>query len=132
MMQTNIVTVQPHSHFPFSSAVIYDGLVYVSGQVGFKAGTTELVAGNFAAQCRQTFLNIDQILAAAGTSRGCLLRCNFYLRNCRRDFDAMNAAYVGWIGQHRPARTTIGATFARLGILVEMDCIAALPAQKAG
>ena len=44
------------------------------------------------------------------------------------DFEAMNAAYVEKMGDHRPARTTIqAAALPGVGLRVEIDCIAYIP-----
>ena len=123
----NIAYVRPSTFVPLSQATVHGGLVYVSGQVGFRPGTTELVSADVAEQCRQVFGHIDDILGQAGTSRRRIVRCGVFLRDVARDFAAMNACYTEWLGDHRPARTTVGAEFALPGILVEVDCIAALP-----
>lgn len=110
---------------PLSGAVVHNGVVYVSGQVGFKPGTTEVDA-DICKQCNQTMTNLDSILAESGTSNQQIIRCGVYLPHLDRDFAAMNECYVRWLGDHRPARSTIGAQLARPDLLVEIDCIAAL------
>lgn len=111
---------------PLSPAVVHDGVAYLSGQVGFKPGTTELAGDDVASQARQTMANLDAVLAQAGTSRERILRCGVYLKDIGRDFAALNACYIEWLGDHRPARSTIEAGMARADILVEIDCIAAV------
>ena len=123
----NIAYVRPSTFVPLSHATVYGGLVHVSGQVGFRPGTSELVSPDVAEQCRQVFHHIDDILGEAGTSRRRIVKCGIFLKNVERDFAIMNACYSEWLGDHRPARTTVGAEFALPGILVEVDCIAALP-----
>ena len=124
---SGIRLVNPSEHFPFSHATVHNGLVYVSGQVGFRPGTTQVVSDDIGAQCRQTFAHIDAVLTAAGTSKERIVRCGVYLRHIERDFAAFNACYAAWLGAHRPARSAIQAAFALSEILVEVDCIAALP-----
>jgi 2-iminobutanoate/2-iminopropanoate deaminase len=123
----SIKYIRASSMVPLSHAVVHGGLVHVSGQVGFRPGTAELVSAEIAGQCRQAFAHIDSILEEAGTSRDRILRCGIFLKDVGRDFAAMNACYAEWLGSHRPARTTVGADFALPGILVEVDCVAALP-----
>lgn len=123
---SDIRTIRPAKHAPFASAAIHNGVVYVSGQVGFKPGTTELVSEDLADQARQTFAHIDALLAEAGSSKDRIIRCGVYLKEIELDFAVFNKAYAEWLGNHRPARTAIGATFAFSGILVEVDCIAAV------
>lgn len=119
--------IRPSDHFPFSHATVHDGLVYVSGQVAFRPGTTEVVSDDVRDQSRQTFRNIDEVLAAAGTNKGRIIRCGVYLRNIEQDFAVFNECYAEWLGDHRPARSAVQTGFALPGILVEVDCIAALP-----
>jgi 2-iminobutanoate/2-iminopropanoate deaminase len=123
---SDIKTIRPSDHFPFSHATIHDGLVYVSGQVGFKPGTTEVVSDDVREQAEQTFRQIDDILAAAGSSKQRIIRCGVYLKHIEQDFGSFNACYAEWLGDHRPARSAIQASFALPGILVEVDCIAAI------
>jgi 2-iminobutanoate/2-iminopropanoate deaminase len=121
---SDIHLVKPSPHFPFSHATVHGEIVYVSGQVGFAPGTTQVVSDDLRDQCRQTFRAIDEILAAAGSSKERIIRCGVYLRHVERDFAAFNECYAAWLGSHRPARSTIQAGFALPGILVEVDCIA--------
>ena len=121
---SSIKLVRPLESIPLSGAAIHGNVVYVSGQVGFKPGTSELVEGGVARQCRQTMANIDEILKEAGSSPSQIIRCGVYLVDIQRDFAAMNECYCQWMGEHRPARSTIGVALARPGILVEIDCVA--------
>ena len=124
---SNVTKINPSAALPLSAATIHNGVVHVSGAVGFKPGTTELAGDDVAAQCRQTLANIDATLADAGTSRQNLIRCGIYLKDIEKDFAAVNEVYTQWLGDHRPARSTIGAQLALAQILIEIDCIAALP-----
>ena len=123
-MTNPIQTIRPSPFIPLSQAVIAAGMVYVSGQVGFKPGTMELVSANLEDQCRQTFANIDAVLLEAGSSRRKIVMCRAYLRDIQTDFAPFNQCYIAWLLDHRPARTTVGAQFGKSGILVEVDCVA--------
>jgi 2-iminobutanoate/2-iminopropanoate deaminase len=123
---SDIQFIEPSARIPLSNATVHGGLVYVSGQVGFKPGTMQLVSDDVADQCRQVFAHIDRILTAAGSAKGRIIRCGVFLQHVERDFPIMNECYSQWLGEHRPARTTVGANFALPGILVEIDCIAAI------
>lgn len=47
------------------------------------------------------------MLESAGSDLGHIVHVNVFLAEMS-DFDAMNAAYVARMGDHRPARTVIG------------------------
>ena len=52
---------------PYSPAVAFDRLVFVSGQGATDPATGELAGADIEAQTEQVFRNIDAILRAAGT-----------------------------------------------------------------
>ncbi len=111
---------------PIADAVIHDGMLYVSGFVGYRPGTAEVVGDDVESQTLQTLHLIDGVLERAGISRDRLLRMRVYLADVQRDFAAFNQVFRPWIGTHRPARTTVGATLAQPDLLVEIDAQAAL------
>ncbi|MCK7577177.1 MAG: RidA family protein [Chromatiales bacterium] len=64
------------------------------------------------------------ILAAAGSSRDRVLRCTVYISDLEL-WGRFNAAYAGFFGEHRPARTVVPVPGLHYGFKVEMDAIAA-------
>jgi 2-iminobutanoate/2-iminopropanoate deaminase len=109
----------------FCHAVIAGQQVFVSGMLGAKPGTMELVDGGVAAQTTQAIRNIEEILAACGASLADVAKVNVYLTDMA-EFPAMNEAYLAAIGDDPPARITVGCSGLALGAAVEMDCIAVL------
>jgi 2-iminobutanoate/2-iminopropanoate deaminase len=69
--------------------------------------------------------NIAAVLAAAGATLADVVRCGVFLADMA-DFGGMNDVYGEVFPDPLPARTTVGATLP--GILVEIDCVAVLPA----
>jgi 2-iminobutanoate/2-iminopropanoate deaminase len=109
----------------FCHAAIAGQQVFVSGMLGAKPGTMELVDGGVAAQTTQAIRNIEEILAACGASLADVAKVNVYLTDMA-EFPAMNEAYLAAIGDDPPARITVGCSGLALGAAVEMDCIAVL------
>lgn len=102
-----------------SQAVVHGGTVYIAGQVDRKSAAT------VAEQTRNILMQIDDLLARAGSDRGRLLSAQFWLTDMRR-FDDMNAEWDAWIGgANAPARATVEARLAAPQILVEIAVIAA-------
>ena len=77
----------------------------------------------FADQVRQTLENVWTILEAAGSSTEDVVKVNAYVTDLTR-FAEFNDVYKVFSRADPPARTTVVA--ALLGILVEVDCIAAI------
>lgn len=110
----------------FSHASLSDDLIFVSGTLGTRAGTIELVDGGVSAQTTQTLRNIEQILKAAGAARRDIVKCNVYLSDMTT-FGEMNEAYIAFFGDDPPARTTVGVAELALGAAVEIEAIAKKP-----
>ncbi len=113
---------------PYSPAMVFDRLVFVSGQGAADPRTGQLAGLEIEAQTEQVFRNIQAILAAAGTDLSRVLRCGVFLVDMR-DFERMNGVYAKVFGEHRPARTTVQvASLPEPGLRVEIDAVAYLPA----
>lgn len=113
---------------PFSYAVRAGDFVYVSGQAPIDLDTNEFALGTIEEETRLVFRNIKRILAGCGCGLEDVVKCNVYLREAERDFAAMNAVYVEFFGEVRPARTTVGASFGAPGMKIEVDVVAYQPA----
>jgi 2-iminobutanoate/2-iminopropanoate deaminase len=107
--------------------VIFDRLVFVSGQGATDPATGQLAGLDVESQTEQVFRNIHSILEAAGTDLSHVLRCGVFLTDMR-DFEKMNAVYARVFGTHRPARTTVQVALLPVpGLRVEIDAIAYVP-----
>jgi 2-iminobutanoate/2-iminopropanoate deaminase len=107
----------------FCHATIAGDFIYVSGTLGTKPDSLELVEGSVGAQTTQTLRNIEQILQACGASLAHLIKVNVFLADIHT-FGEMNAAYRAVIGDNPPARITVGRADLALGAAVEIDAIA--------
>jgi 2-iminobutanoate/2-iminopropanoate deaminase len=113
----------PRAIGPYSQAVSADGWLYTSGQVGLDPATAELVPGGFEAQARRVFLNLRQVLAAAGCTFADVLKATVYLADFA-DFPKLNEIYAEAMGDHRPARSTVQVAGLPKGARVEIDLVA--------
>ncbi len=112
---------------PYSPGVVYERLLFVSGQGAADPATGKLAGLDIETQTEQVLKNIQSILEAAGARLDCVLRCGVFLVDMR-DFAAMNAVYGRVFGDHRPARTTVGVTsLPAQGLRVEIDAVAYIP-----
>lgn len=75
-------------------------------------------------QTKRILESFKVMLASAGSDLAHVVHINIFLLRMK-DFDAMNAAYVEMMGQHRPARTVIGvAELPKPGVLLTMNLTA--------
>lgn len=112
---------------PYSAGIVYQQLVFVSGQGATDPATGKLAGHDVESQTEQVFRNIERILKGAGTDLSRVLRCGVFLVDLR-DFEKMNAVYARIFGEHRPARTTVQvAALPDPGLRVEIDAVAYVP-----
>jgi 2-iminobutanoate/2-iminopropanoate deaminase len=112
---------------PYSPGMIFDRLVFVSGQGATDPVTGQMAGLDIVTQTEQVFRNIRAILESAGTDLAHVLRCGVFLVDMR-DFPAMNEVYGRVFGDHRPARTTVQvAALPHPSLRVEIDAVAYLP-----
>lgn len=112
------------TNLPFSEAVRLGDTLYLSGQVGVKPGTLELVPGGMAAEARQVLDNIGAALEAHGQSLDDVVKCTVMLADMG-DWPAFNEVYQSYFSAPYPARSAFGANGLALGARVELECIAA-------
>jgi 2-iminobutanoate/2-iminopropanoate deaminase len=113
----------PQAIGPYSQAVKAHGLVYTSGQIALDPATGNLVQGSFEDQVRRVFINLEAILRAAGTDFSRVLKATVYVTDLK-NFQALNAIYASYFGDHKPARTTVEVPALPKGAAVEIDLVA--------
>jgi 2-iminobutanoate/2-iminopropanoate deaminase len=113
----------PKAIGPYSQAVKANGLVFTSGQIALDPATGNLVEGSFDDQVHRVFRNLEAVLREAGSSFDRVLKATVYVTDLA-NFQALNAIYAQYFGDHKPARTTIEASALPKGGLVEIDLVA--------
>ena len=112
---------------PFSAAVRVGDMLYLSGALGNRPGTLELVEGGIAAEARQAMDNIGRVLASCGLGFADVVKCTVMLADMS-EWRAFNQVYVGYFEPGRlPARSAFGATGLALGARVEIEALARFP-----
>ena len=108
---------------PYSQATEAAGLVFVSGQLPIDAATGDMPEG-IEAQARQSLLNIQHILEAAGLTMSHIVKTTGYLQDMSL-FGSMNAVYATFFEGDYPARAAFAVKALPKDALVEIECIAA-------
>jgi 2-iminobutanoate/2-iminopropanoate deaminase len=87
-----------------------------------KPGDTQ-ISGTIQEQTEQIFRNLKAILKAAGSNLDQIVKTTVFLVNLA-DFQAMNEVYAEYVGENRPARSTVEIGALPSGALVEIEAIA--------
>ena len=108
---------------PYQQAIKAGELIYTAGQIPIDPKTGEFVSGGIVEQTRQVLDNLKAVLAAGGSSLDRVVKATVFLKNMA-DFGAMNEVYAEYLGESKPARSTVAVAELPRGALVEIDLVA--------
>ncbi len=114
----------PAAMGPYSIATEANGFVFCSGMVPVVPATGAAVDGGIADQTHQVMKNIGAVLGDVGLGYDDIVKTTIFLADIG-DFGAVNEVYAEYVGDARPARSTIQAGALPGGFDVEIECIAA-------
>ncbi|MGB9605213.1 MAG: RidA family protein [Bryobacteraceae bacterium] len=113
----------PRAIGPYSQAVLWQGLVFVSGQIPLDPATGQMVEGDIAAQTARVLDNLRAILEACGSSLERVLKTTVYLADLD-DFPKMNEIYARYFPAEPPARATVQVFPLPRDARIEIEAIA--------
>lgn len=109
---------------PYSPAIRWDRLLFVSGQTGSDPVTREFPA-DIKAQTRIALDNVKALAEAGGAGLDTALKMTIHMTDMMNEFAAMNEVFREYFPKDPPSRTTVGvAHLARAGLKIEIDMIA--------
>lgn len=108
---------------PYSQAIETGGMLFVSGQLGMRPETGELVGVDISTQARQSLENLKSIVTAAGLSLKDVSAVDAFLTDID-NFAEFNAVYQEYFSDHKPARAVVAVKALPKGGCVEIKCIA--------
>lgn len=112
----------PAGHY--SQAVVYNGLVFVAGQLAIDPRTGEKRLGSVEEQTEQALKNVAGILRAADSDLSRVLKMTVYISDIGL-WGRVNEVYARMLGEHRPARAVVPTRELHHGFLIEIDAVAA-------
>jgi len=107
---------------PYSQAIRFGGLLFVSGQIALNPETGEIVEGDIQAQTKQVLENVKAIIEEAGMSLQNVLKCSCFLQDME-DFVKFNSVYNDYFTENPPARETVEVGRLPKNVLVEVSAI---------
>ena len=111
---------------PYSQGVSANlrSIVITSGQLPVDPATGAFAEGGVAGQTRQSLLNVQAVLAAAGLTLENVIKTTVFLKDMN-DFAAMNEVYATFFPGNPPARSAVEVARLPKDALVEIEAIAA-------
>lgn len=107
---------------PYSQAIRYGNLVFLSGQIPLDT-SNQVVGETVTDQTHQVFKNLIAVLTAAGTDLSKVMKVTVFLKDMNT-FAEMNTVFAQYMPEPYPARSTIEVARLPRDVLVEIECIA--------
>jgi 2-iminobutanoate/2-iminopropanoate deaminase len=109
---------------PYSQAVEVNGTLYISGQIPLDPASMKIVEGGIQEQTTQVLTNIGAILKEAGYDYSDVVKSTCLLSDMA-NFKAMNEIYGRFYTENQPARAAFAVKDLPMGVLIEIETIAA-------
>lgn len=113
----------PEAIGPYSHGNAFGNLVFTSGQLPVCREKGGVVEGGVSEQSRQSLLNLQYVLQAAGSDLDAVLKTTCYLSDIN-DFAAFNEVYKEFFETDCPARSCFAVKDLPLGVKIEIEAIA--------
>ncbi len=123
-MKTIATSAAPAAIGPYAQGIVAGGFLFTAGQIALDPDSMEVVPGGVAEQTERVFRNLEAVLAEAGLGFSDVVKTTVFLREMT-DFQAMNEVYARFMGDHRPARSTVAVAGLPKDVRVEIELVAA-------
>jgi 2-iminobutanoate/2-iminopropanoate deaminase len=123
MKKTVATGKAPKAIGPYSQAITYNGMAYLSGQIPLDPETGQVVEGDISAQTTRVLENLAAVLAACGSALDRVVKTTVYIKDMG-EFAKMNEVYGKYFAENPPARSTVEAARLPKDVRVEIDAIA--------
>jgi 2-iminobutanoate/2-iminopropanoate deaminase len=107
---------------PYSQAIRYGNLLFVSGQISLDPQSGEIVGEDIETQTGRVLENLKAIIEASDMELKHVLKCTCFLKNME-DFTTFNSLYSEYFSDILPARETVEVSRLPKDVLVEISAI---------
>ena len=114
----------PKALGPYSIATEANGFVFLSGMVPLDPSTGERASGGVVEETHQVMRNIGAVLRDFDLDYDDIAKTTIFLADID-DFSSVNAVYAEYVGEAKPARSTVQAGALPANFRIEIECIAA-------
>ncbi len=112
----------PKAIGPYSQGVIYEGIIFLSGQIAIDPETQEFINGDIREQTERVMENIKGILEELNLNFNHVIKTTIFLKNIE-DFPVVNEIYGKYFDEYKTARSTVEVSNLPKGALIEIEAI---------
>jgi len=115
----------PQAIGPYSQGVVAGGFLFTAGQIPLDPANGALINGDIQAQTTRVFENLKAVLKASGLDFADVVKATVFLVSMD-EFAPLNEIYSRYMGDHKPARSTVAVASLPKGARVEIELVAKL------
>ncbi len=119
-MQSIHTDLAPKAIGTYVQATKKTNLVFLSGQIGIRPDTLELVSHDFTEQCHQALKNLQAVCKASGGDFSDISKLTVYLTDME-NYGYVNEVFISYFSETFPARSLIAVKALPKSALVEID-----------
>ncbi|NHN31090.1 RidA family protein [Paenibacillus agricola] len=123
MMKTVYTENAPQAIGPYSQAVKAGTFLFLSGQIPVNPATNEVVEKDIVVQTKQVMNNIKAILDKESLTLDRIVKTTIFVTDMNQ-FATVNEIYGNFLGDHRPARSTVEVSRLPKDVLIEIEVVA--------
>lgn len=111
---------------PYNQAILVNGTLYVSGQIGMNSENMKMVKGDIKSETKQVMKNLKSVLDAAKMDFNHVVKSSIFLADMD-DFSSVNEVYGSYFDyETAPARETVAVKTLPKKVRVEISVIATI------
>lgn len=111
---------------PYNQAMVFNGMVFISGQIALHPVTGDLVLDTIEIETRQVLDNVKAVLEASGSSLDKVLKASVFVKDINQ-FGRINAVYAEYFAEDTaPARELVQVAELPKFVNIEISVIAAI------
>jgi 2-iminobutanoate/2-iminopropanoate deaminase len=109
---------------PYNQSTLFNGILFVSGQIALNPATGELVTDNIEAETHQVMKNIKAVLTEAGLTFENVLKCSVFVSDMN-NYSRINTVYAEYFDEATaPARELVEVANLPKFVNIEISVIA--------
>ena len=113
----------PKAIGPYSQGIIYDDLIFTSGQIPINTKTNDIISDNFNEQAKQVLENIKQLIESQGASIDNIIKLTVYMIDLSY-FDSLNKIFIDFFKDNNlPARSVVEVSKLPKNSKIEIEAI---------
>ena len=116
-------TNAPKAIGTYSQGIVYNKLIFTSGQIPISLKTNNIISEDFNKQAKQVLKNITRIIESEGSSINNIIKLTVYLTDLS-SFDSLNNIFVEFFkGYELPARSVVEVSKLPKNSKIEIEAI---------